>query len=67
MNMNSYKWMKDINSQVCEQRNNALRKIAKSVAHMTFDHYMKTLKLFFTYTNLKVKGTIAAPKLPNYM
>ena len=34
--MDSYKWLDKVNSQVCEQRNNSLRKMAKSLAHMKF-------------------------------
>ena len=55
-NMDTYKWMENINSQVCEQRNNSLRKMAKSLAHMKFTNYLQSLTLYFAYTNLKLKG-----------
>ena len=61
-NMDSYKWLDGINSQVCEQKNNSLRKMSTSLAYMSFQNYLKTLTLFFTYTNLKVKGNVVSPK-----
>ena len=61
-NMDSYKWLDGVNSQVCEQRNNQLRKMAKSLAHMTFKNYLRNLTLFFSYTNLKIKKVIDCPK-----
>ena len=57
-NMDSYKWMETINSQVCEQRNNSLRKMAKSLAHMKFGNYLQNLTLYFSYTNLKIKNLV---------
>ena len=59
--MDSYKWLNKVNSQICEQRNNVLRKLGKSIAHMKFENYMKTLTLFFAYTNLKAKGVLPTP------
>ena len=56
--MDSYKWMENINSQVCEQRNNSLRKMAKSLAHMKFKNYLRNLTLYFSYTNMKIKQQI---------
>ena len=53
--MDSYKWLDKVNSQVCEQRNNSLRKMAKSLAHMKFINYIRSLTLYFSYTNLKIK------------
>ena len=57
-NMDSYKWMDNINSQVCEQRNNSLRKMAKSLAFMKFSNYIRSLTLYFSYTNMKIKNHI---------
>ena len=58
-NMDSYKWMDNINSQVCEQRNNSLRKMAKSLAFMKFsNYYIRSLTLYFSYTNMKTKNHI---------
>ena len=54
--MDSYKQLNKVNSQICEQR-----KLAKSIAHMKFENYMKTLTLFFAYTNLKAKGVLPTP------
>ena len=59
--MDSYKWLNKVNSQICEQRNNVLRKLGKSIAHMKFENYMKTLTLFFAYTNLKAKEVLPTP------
>ena len=44
-NMDSYKWLDGVNSQVCEQRNNQLRKMSKSLAHMSFKNYLRNLTL----------------------
>ena len=46
--MDSYKWLDKVNSQVCEQRNNSLRKMAKSLAHMKFTNYIRSLTLYFS-------------------
>ena len=59
--MDSYKWLNKVNSQICEQRNNVLRKLGKSIAHMKFENYMKTRTLFCAYTNLKAKGVLPTP------
>ena len=61
-NMDSCKWLDGVNSQVCEQRNNQLRKMAKSLAHMSLKNYLRNLTLFFSYTNLKTKKEICTPK-----
>ena len=61
-NMDSYKWLDGVNSQVCEQRDNQLRKMAKSFAYMSFKNYIRNLTLFFAYTNLKIKSEIVSPK-----
>ena len=55
-NMDTYKWLDNVNSQVCEQRNNSLRKMGKTLAHMKFESYIQTLTLFFSYTNMTVKN-----------
>ena len=47
--------MESINSQECEQRNSISRKIAKSLAFMTFSNHIGTLTLYFSYTNMKIK------------
>ena len=36
------------------------------LAYMTFPNYLKTLTLFFTYTNLKVKGEMFTSKWQKY-
>ena len=45
-NMDTYKWLDGVNSQVCEQRNNRLRKMKKSLAHMSFKNYIRNLTFF---------------------
>ena len=36
-----------------EQRNNSLRKMDESLAHMKLSNYIRSLTLYFAYTNLK--------------
>ena len=57
-NMDYYECVKGVNSQVAEQINRKLRKMASSLAHYKFQTYMKVLENFFAYNNLKVKGLI---------
>ena len=56
--MEYYEYLKDVNSQVAEQLNRKLRKMASSLAHYKFETYMKVLENFFAYNNLKVKKII---------
>ena len=54
-NMNEYSELKNINSQVSEQRNRCLQKFAGRLSKMTFKNYMRSLYLIFGYINLNEK------------
>ena len=62
-NMDKYKDLDDINSQISEQRNNSLRKLSNTLAFYKFESYMKILELFFGITNLKIKNVISSPAI----
>ena len=57
-NMRYYSYLKNVNSQLAEQLNRKLRKMAPSLAHYKFETYMKVLEFFFAYNNLKTKNII---------
>ena len=44
-NMDKYKYLDEINSQISEQRNNSLRKLSNTLAFYKFEYYMKILEL----------------------
>ena len=62
-NMDKYKYLDGINSQISEQRNNSLRKLSNTLAFYKFESYMKILELFFGITNLKIKNVIGSPAI----
>ena len=62
-NMDKYKDLHDINSQISEQRNNSLRKLSNTLAFYKFESYMKILELFFGLTNLKIENVISSPDI----
>ena len=62
-NIQHYNDLARINSQVCEQRNNSLRKFSSRVAYMKFDNYLKFMEVWFSYTNMKQKKIISQPLL----
>ena len=62
-NMDKYKYLDEINSQISEQRNNSLRKLSNTLAFYKFESYMKILELFFGITNLKIKNVISSPSI----
>ena len=62
-NMDKYKYLDGINSQISEQRNNSLRKLSNTLAFYKFESYMKILELFFGITNLKIKNVISSPAI----
>ena len=55
-NMDFYPFLKSINSQICEQKNRKLRKLANVVAYENFENYMKIIEIFFALTNMEIKG-----------
>ena len=59
--MSQYRYLDKVNSQLCEQRNNSLRKMSTTLAYYEFHNYLRILELFFAYTNLKVKNVITTP------
>ena len=56
--MNNYPCMNNINSQVAEQLNNSLRKLATVSAYSKFETYKRILEIFVTVKNLRIKGII---------
>ena len=62
-NMDKYKYLDEINSQISEQRNNSLRKLSNTLAFYKFETYMKILELFFGITNLKSQNVISSPAI----
>ena len=59
--IDKYTDLDKVNSQISEQSNWSLRKFSERLAHMSFDHYLKFLEIWFAYINLKVKGVIKQP------
>ena len=75
-NMDKYKDLDNINSQISEQRNNSLRKLSNTLAFYKFDSYMKVLEIFFGLTNDAMtdqavkfvsKVKISCPKLQKHV
>ena len=54
-NCDKYDYMKEVNSQICEQKNRSLRKLASTLAYCGFNHYMVKVKLFFIINNFEEK------------
>ena len=48
-NMDNYRILDGVNSQVAEQRNRSLRKLSTTLAHYKFQNYLRILQLFFGY------------------
>ena len=57
-NMSKYPFMNNINSQLAEQLNNSLRKLATVSAYSKYETYKKVLEIFITVKNLKIKGAM---------
>ena len=55
-NCDKYDYLKDVNSQICEQKNRSLRKLSSTLAYCGFEHYTTKVKLFFIMNNLEVKN-----------
>ena len=56
--MASYPFTNNMNSQLSEQLNNSLRKLATVAAYSKVDTYIKFLEVFITVRNLSVKKII---------
>ena len=56
--MDEYPFLSDVNSQISEQLNRSLRKLATILAYSEWENYLKTLEMFFVTKNLKIKGII---------
>ena len=50
-----YDYLKNVNSQICEQKNRSLRKLSSTLAYCGFNHYMTKVKLFFIMNNFEEK------------
>ena len=57
-NCDKYNYRKNVNSQICEQKNGSLRKLASTLAYCAFENYMTKVKLFFMITNFEEKGLL---------
>ena len=57
-NIDEYPFLSNVNSQISEQLNRSLRKLATILAYSEFENYLKTLEMFFVTKNLKIKGII---------
>ena len=56
--MGEYPSLNDVNSQVSEQLNRSLRKLAIVLAYMGWENYLKLIELFLVTKNLKKKGLL---------
>ena len=57
-NCDKYDYLKNVNSQICEQKNRSLRKLSSTLAYCAFENYMTKVKLFFILSNFEEKGLI---------
>ena len=57
-NCDQYDYLKSVNSQICEQKNRSLRKLASTLAYCDFNNYKTKIKIFFTINNLEEKGLL---------
>ena len=46
-NSDRYNYLKNVNTQICEQKNRSLRKLSSTFAYCSFNNYMTKDKLFF--------------------
>jgi hypothetical protein len=54
-NISKYPVMNNVNTQIAEQLNNMLRKLATVVAYSNFQTYLKIIQIFVTVKNLEIK------------
>ena len=52
-NCDNYDFIKDVNSQICEQKNCSLRKLSATLAYCDFKNYKTKIKLFFIVNNME--------------
>ena len=57
-NCDQYDYLKDVNSQICEQKNRSLRKLSSILAYCDFENYRTKVKLFFILNNFEEKGKL---------
>ena len=53
--MEFFPFLRKINSQVCEQKNRKLRKLAKILAYENFENYMKIIEGFYALPKIEIK------------
>ena len=50
--------MSEVNTQIAEQLNNSLRKLATVVAYSNFQTYLRIIQIFISVKNLKIKDIV---------
>ena len=57
-NSDRYNNLKNVNTQICEQKNRSLRKLSSTLAYCSFKNYQNKVKLFFIMNNYEEKGNL---------
>ena len=57
-NCDEYDFLKNVNSQICEQKNRSLRKLSSTLAYCDFNNYKTKIKLFCIVNNMEEKNMI---------
>ena len=57
-NISKYPAMSEVNTQIAEQLNNSLRKLATVVAYSNFQTYLRIIQIFISVKNLKIKDIV---------
>ena len=57
-NSDQYHYLKQVNTQICEQKNRSLRKLSSTLAYCSFKNYQNKVKLFFIMNNYEEKGVL---------
>ena len=57
-NSDRYNYLKNVNTQICEQKNRSLRKLSSTLAYCSFKNYQNKVKLFFIMNNYEEKGNL---------
>ena len=57
-NSDQYHYIKQVNTQICDQKNRSLRKLSSTLAYCSFKNYQNKVKLFFIMNNYEEKGVL---------